>query len=408
MGDSSRPWDLQHPPGAVLDPAGASFLNVESYGAIGDGSSHLLSSKFATLADAQVVYPHATALTNEIDWCAIQGAINALSLSGGTVYIPQGIYLVHNRIDVLGGVQLLGSSLDYGGVAGAVARGSVIRASSAYVSGFGVVRLGTALTNASGFNGASARHLISDAAGVGSAAFEFSGRRGYLDHCQAYRGTAKGVACNGQNSYIHRCVIGQNQVGDGININGDDVKIFATEIREAGGASIQIVAGSDIQIIGNHMYYTNASSGSAYDVRYSGTGLVRRLLIANNFFDTTRRNHILLAPGASTTLFNTIIADNIFFMTTDFLGGFASIALDVTAASSKIDGLAVTGNQCDANGSSNNFTAFLEKVGAGGTIVGDTINGNVAADVAAFLLNYTPTAKNGNLWRAIGGAYAAG
>ena len=49
---------------------------IEYFGAIGDGNSHPLSEKFNSLTAAQAVYPHATALTDEIDWCAVQGAIN--------------------------------------------------------------------------------------------------------------------------------------------------------------------------------------------------------------------------------------------------------------------------------------------------------------------------------------------
>lgn len=60
---------------AFKDP---NFLDPADFGAIGDGSSHPLSERYATLAAAQADYPHATALTQEIDWAAIQGAYNAL------------------------------------------------------------------------------------------------------------------------------------------------------------------------------------------------------------------------------------------------------------------------------------------------------------------------------------------
>ena len=46
------------------------------FGAIGDGLSHKLSTKYGTLADAQKVYPIATSLDDEIDWCALQSMIN--------------------------------------------------------------------------------------------------------------------------------------------------------------------------------------------------------------------------------------------------------------------------------------------------------------------------------------------
>src|SRR5690625_51679 len=53
-------------------------VNVNAYGAIGDGNSHPLLERFSTLEEAQVVYPHATSLNNEIDWCAIVAACKVL------------------------------------------------------------------------------------------------------------------------------------------------------------------------------------------------------------------------------------------------------------------------------------------------------------------------------------------
>jgi|GEM_PF-3800347 len=52
------------------------FKIFADFGAIGDGLSHPLSERFATLAEAQTVYPFVTALTEEIDRCAIQLAVN--------------------------------------------------------------------------------------------------------------------------------------------------------------------------------------------------------------------------------------------------------------------------------------------------------------------------------------------
>ncbi|HCF9264836.1 TPA: hypothetical protein NI644_001881 [Pseudomonas aeruginosa] len=66
--------------------------NVKDYGAIADGAYHPLSERFATLADAQVVYPHATALTDSIDWAAYQAAINSGSPH---VHAPGGHYVMN-------------------------------------------------------------------------------------------------------------------------------------------------------------------------------------------------------------------------------------------------------------------------------------------------------------------------
>lgn len=53
------------------------YVTPEDFGAIGDGTSHPLSEKFSTIAAAQAVYPFVTALTQTIDWAAIQSVINS-------------------------------------------------------------------------------------------------------------------------------------------------------------------------------------------------------------------------------------------------------------------------------------------------------------------------------------------
>ena len=85
------------------------FLTPKDYGAICDGNSHPLSSRFSTLAAAQAVYPVATALTDEIDWCAIQTLINSgvanLNLSAGT-------YLINHPLTSSNGIAVTGQGVD--------------------------------------------------------------------------------------------------------------------------------------------------------------------------------------------------------------------------------------------------------------------------------------------------------
>lgn len=50
------------------------YVTPEQFGAIGDGTLHLLSEKYTTLTDAQLVYPLATSLSQSIDWAAMQKA----------------------------------------------------------------------------------------------------------------------------------------------------------------------------------------------------------------------------------------------------------------------------------------------------------------------------------------------
>ncbi len=129
---AGNPLSLQRKPpksevrewGTWLESRAALFqVSVFDYGAIGDGVSRALSTKYATLGDAQAVYPFVTSLTQEIDFCAIQRAIDiaapwvwqgstrATELSGvtGTVYIPAGKYrLGKSKLRFNSGVRLVG------------------------------------------------------------------------------------------------------------------------------------------------------------------------------------------------------------------------------------------------------------------------------------------------------------
>jgi len=77
-------------------------VSVKDFGAIGDGSSHALSTVTTfgltdttgyTLVQWQVIYPFADSLTNEIDWCAHQAAVN----TGKLVDVPAGSYVMGTK-----------------------------------------------------------------------------------------------------------------------------------------------------------------------------------------------------------------------------------------------------------------------------------------------------------------------
>lgn len=73
-------------------------LNVKDFGAIGDGNDNPLSSKFASLAAAQAVFPFVTALTQTQDYAAIQAAINAAKALNASVFMPSGQYITNTTI----------------------------------------------------------------------------------------------------------------------------------------------------------------------------------------------------------------------------------------------------------------------------------------------------------------------
>lgn len=92
------------------------YFNPKTYGAFGDGETHPLSATYATLAEAQAVFPHAVALTDQFDWCAIQAAINAAQAvstgntyaQGATVFIPKGSYRLNRTLTVTKPIAIIG------------------------------------------------------------------------------------------------------------------------------------------------------------------------------------------------------------------------------------------------------------------------------------------------------------
>lgn len=68
----------------------AGIADIKRYGAIGDGSAHPLGDYYSSLGEAQAVYPFVKSLSQQIDFAAIQKALNL----GGEVYAPAGTYIL--------------------------------------------------------------------------------------------------------------------------------------------------------------------------------------------------------------------------------------------------------------------------------------------------------------------------
>ena len=84
---------------AALEKKVAGTINVATYNPSADGTLHLLSERFSSLEDAQAVFPAAEALTDSIDWAAIQSAFNYAKTTGYAVEIPAGVYIVNKTLD---------------------------------------------------------------------------------------------------------------------------------------------------------------------------------------------------------------------------------------------------------------------------------------------------------------------
>jgi hypothetical protein len=83
------------PPTPASPSPGAVNIKDAPYSAIGDGQSHPLSQRFATLGAAQAVFPHATGLSDEIDWAAWQGAATS---GHARMYVPEGDYVTNKPV----------------------------------------------------------------------------------------------------------------------------------------------------------------------------------------------------------------------------------------------------------------------------------------------------------------------
>lgn len=99
-------------------------ISVMAYGAVGDETSRPVSQWFtggarsrgyANLAALQVDYPKVTSASDEIDWAAIQKALDVASQVAGKesrrVVIPAGIYYVNKTIQLDRNVELFGEGM---------------------------------------------------------------------------------------------------------------------------------------------------------------------------------------------------------------------------------------------------------------------------------------------------------
>lgn len=82
------------------------YAKARWFGAIGDGSTHPLSGFFASLAAAQAIFPHAVALTDEIDGIAIQAGIDA----GYVVDLDLGVFLCTYGPQIKDGTGIIGKN----------------------------------------------------------------------------------------------------------------------------------------------------------------------------------------------------------------------------------------------------------------------------------------------------------
>lgn len=90
-------------------------VSVKDFGAIGDGTVHTIqewidAGKFSNLTAIQMIYPHATALTDSIDWVACQGAIDYVGKGGDVLFnqTAQNTYIINKPLKFHNGQRWVG------------------------------------------------------------------------------------------------------------------------------------------------------------------------------------------------------------------------------------------------------------------------------------------------------------
>lgn len=93
----------------------AESVSVKDFGAIGDGTVHTVqewidSGKFSNLTAIQMVYPHATTLTDSIDWVACQAAIDFVGVGGSVLFnkTTSNTYLINKPLKYYNGQRWVG------------------------------------------------------------------------------------------------------------------------------------------------------------------------------------------------------------------------------------------------------------------------------------------------------------
>lgn len=119
--------------GAISREVSGKFRELSSamdFGAIADGGTHPVSgwcssyggtrypasSDAACLTAIQNDYPFVTAITQEMDWAALQAGINFASANQRELFLPQGTYRITQALNITSNLKLRGQSWRYGTV----------------------------------------------------------------------------------------------------------------------------------------------------------------------------------------------------------------------------------------------------------------------------------------------------
>jgi hypothetical protein len=371
---------------AQIDLAGitnSGIVSVKSFGAMGDGVTD--------------------------DTAAINAALATVTVTGGQLFFPPGIYIVSSTITVPGSVQLRGTGIDYlsllGSVGGTPVQASVIRAKAGFNASTPMVRLGSIqYPNANWYTdqntGTSAHWMIFDANSAAQSAVQTFGTRCRLDHCEMRNGLSFALDISGQNTQCIGCITDNNDVGVSLNINANDAKYLDGEVRSGATAHCQITGSTgNTMIDGNDIYGGQVCPSILVNVTASLT-LGR---ISNNHINPTGSNGIQIVVSAAQTLWGAVIVANKIYGPTGGIAGGSGLRVDVQAAGSAIDGLVFNDNvltdKSNGQRSGAGFGSFIARAASTGTVRNSVVVGNHANGMGALFGGaFVPTVQYGNTW----------
>jgi len=296
---------------SLIENWGVQFLNVKDFGAIGDGSSHQLSTKFETLAAAQAVYPQVEALTDEIDWAAIQYLQSLCVTTHRTTYMPAGTYVVNKPIHMSGWCNLFGEG-QYCTVIkniGAGTAGVRVTGDRSCLRDFQV--LGNA-TGEYGVNSTTGDGILLDGTNSGCSYV-------FVDHVYCFRNGGNGIRFYGGN-WIHslkRCTFNENLLA-GIKIDRTDGYAISTGQKNMidintctvgkNGKNGMLIAALNINVTGCTIE-NNLDKGISLDSHdldlWNGSALtesaeVTAINIIGNYFEGGKQGCIYMRGGSYT------------------------------------------------------------------------------------------------------------
>lgn len=331
---------------------------------------------------------------NDLDdnTAAFNAAIADLNSTGGTLFIPPGVYRFASAPNpVPGGITLLGTGIGWnapwdGAAGGAPHRASVLKAAAVMPQ---VVQLGTnsAENTPAAGAGASMRNVSVYGAGLAQSAVRTAGRRNYVRDCEIVGGSQVALSLAGQNSHMIGGVAGNLNVGTVVEV-GTDGKVYDAQIREAGpGGALVMASGDNTMIQRNHLYHgTNSLAAinvEAWNGNNWGCQIVGNTIEECGTHEIRLRTGDVVGGAGGGSLSGVIIAANYGYTRT------TGIAFIDAPGQGLLTDVTVTGNHIQGQSDASPYTSLV-RFGASSGADRWVVTGNVGRSVSALFEGTVP------------------